>query len=77
MPCDNLQTDLTGLNFKLPNMLKDKDCVEFLHNQMIGFEPHGQIKKSIQIEILPCMENCYVHNFATPPLAIGLQEIKP
>lgn len=58
-------------------MLSEKDCVEFLDNQTIGFDPQGQIKRTIQVEILPCMENCYVHNFVSPPLAIGMQEIKP
>lgn len=71
--CDELQTDLTGINYKKSPLIDHEECIEFREPTLIGEDPKEGIKKSIWFEVFPCLENCYVHNFG----AFGMREIKP
>jgi hypothetical protein len=47
----------------------------FKKGDIISLDKRAGLKKLIRIEASPCITNCYVHNFTTPP--IGPQEISP
>lgn len=50
----------------------------FKEDALIGWDKSTGIKRSIEIDLLPCLTNCYVHTFTQAPASfLGPQEIKP
>jgi hypothetical protein len=71
--CDELDMDLTGINFKKGINIDHEECLEFSEPTLIGEDRINKIKKSVWIEVFPCLADCYIHNFG----AFGMREIKP
>ena len=74
--CDEVEELLEEFKVKgkVGKTLKQQDCVDFAPGTLIGEDSKSGLKKSIQIEAMPCLVNCYNHTFPAP---IGLQEITP
>jgi hypothetical protein len=75
--CDSIDTAAMGINFVKNPVIDYYDCIDIKTEKYLGEDNDKQLKYSIEIEIFPCLENCYINNFTTPPLVLGLKEIKP
>jgi len=62
------------VGFKPREVLEYQFCVTFSKGTLIGKDKKAGIKRSIHIEAVPCLVNCYKFTFPAP---IGLQEIRP
>ena len=77
VPCDSIDFAAKGINFVKNPLITYYDCIDMKTGLTIGESSKNQTKRYISLEVYPCLETCYIHNFATPPLLLGPQEIKP
>lgn len=58
-------------------MTRYRSCVQFEKETLIGQSKESGAKSFIEIEISPCVSNCYVHTFDAPFPVPGPHEINP
>lgn len=73
--CSQIQDKLDELKLKIKpgEFLEYQDCLVFPKGSLIGRDSSKGIKRTIEIEVNPCLTGCYSHTF---PM-IGPQEITP
>lgn len=74
--CSLVQDKLDELKLKIKpgEFLEYQDCLVFPKGSLIGKDKKQGIKRTVQIEVSPCLTGCYTHDFG--PM-LGLQEISP
>lgn len=66
---EKLKTDISELHMDSlsQDLLQATRCVEFTDDTLIGEDKRANIKRSIEIQLNPCLVDCYLHTFTDPP----------
>ena len=74
--CKQLEDLFNQINLKYEtgDLFQYQECIDFKDGTLIGMDNKTGIKKSILIEVMPCLTDCHKYTF---PVPVGLQEITP
>lgn len=80
--CTELKSDYSDLNLKLQanDILEYQACIEFEILEkplLIGEDKSLKLKRTIEIEVNPCLANCHQHDFGVIPTGNPLLPLVP